>query len=113
MPIQMPCFLRDDPTLNFSFLGATGSSATLFLENDAGTALIESALFNDEGVAVSDDFKITITLQTGINILRVTINGAEGGDQVRVKEDCGGGASRLRQTFEFHDPVRSFRIHAA
>jgi hypothetical protein len=109
----MPCVLRDDPTFNFSFLGATGASATLFLENDAGTALIESALFNDEIVAVSDDFKVTITLQNGINILRITINGAQGGDQVRVKEDCGGGVSQLRKTFVFHDPVRSFRIHAA
>ncbi len=47
----MPCNLKDDPTLAFDFVAKTGSTSVLFVENDAGTALVESALFNGANVA--------------------------------------------------------------
>jgi hypothetical protein len=109
----MPCTLKDDPTLAFDFVAKTASSSILFVENNAGTALIESALFNGVNVAPDANNKITITEKAGVNILRFTINGALNGDEVRFKEDCGGGNSELRQKFTFNtDPVRGYQINA-
>jgi len=109
----MPCNLRNDPTLAFDFIAKTGSSSILFVENDTGTALIESALFNGANVVPDANNKITITEKAGVNILRFTVNGAQNGDEVRFKEDCGGGNSELRQKFTFQtDPVRGYQINA-
>jgi len=109
----MPCSLKADPTLAFDFVAKAGSSSILFVENDADTALIESALFNDVDVTPDANNRITITekQQPGVNFLSITINGAQNGDEVRLKEDCGGGNSEVRRTFTFQtDPVQRYQI---
>ncbi|HTS60790.1 MAG TPA: hypothetical protein VMH28_02140 [Candidatus Acidoferrales bacterium] len=110
----MPCNLKDDPTLAADFIAKTGATSILFVENDAGTAAIEDALFNSAEVVPDDDNKITITTKAGFNSLTITINGAQNGDEVRLKEDCGGGVSELRRKFTFAtDPMKRYLINAS
>lgn len=109
----MACNLKVDPSLAFDFLASIGTSSTLLVENDAGTAVIESALFNGNNVAPDANNRISITEVAGVNILSITINGAQDGDQVRVKEECEGGNSQVLRTFVFHtDPVQRYQINA-
>lgn len=110
----MTCDLKPDSTLAFDFVAKTGSSSTVFVENDAGTAVIESADFNGANVPVSDSGAITILEAAGVNILTITINGAQNDDAIRFKEDCGGNQTNLLKTFIFNgDPVRRYQIHAS
>ena len=109
----MACNLQDDPTLAVDFIARSGATAVLFVENDAGTALIEDALFNSVEVVPDASNKISITCKPGVNALTITINGAQDGDQVRLKEDCGGGASEIRRQFTFAtDPMKRYLINA-
>jgi hypothetical protein len=110
----MPCNIKPDPTLAYDFVAKTGSSSTLYVETDSGGAVIESASFNGNDCPVSSDGEITITEKTGVNILTMTINGAEVGDEVRVKEDCGGGSNSLAAKFVFdNDPIKRYQIYAS
>src|SRR5690349_2119404 len=110
----MPCNLKPDDSLAFDFVAPKGSTSVLFVENDAGTALIESARFNGTNVDPDGDNKITITekAEADINFLSITINGAQNGDTVRLKEDCGAGASRVLKSFAFGDPLQRYQISA-
>jgi hypothetical protein len=110
----MACNLTEDETGDFDILGPKGSTSTLFVENDAGTAVIESARFNDVDVQPGVDSKITITqkAQAGVNFLDLTVNGIEDADNVRLKEDCGGGNSRVLKTFKGYEPLQRFEINA-
>jgi hypothetical protein len=110
----MPCNLKPDPKFAYDFLAKAGSSSILYVENDSSNAVIESADFNNKDTPVSADGKITITEKVGLNILTITINGAEVGDNVRLKEDCGGGTTELKAQFVFdNDPVKRYQINAA
>src|SRR4051794_35584733 len=111
----MPCNLAPDVTMAFDFVAPKGSTSVLFLENDAGTALIESARFNGANVDPDENNQITITEkpEPAINILTITINGAQNGDEIRLKEDCGGGTFRLLKTFAFSDPAQRYQISAS
>ena len=111
----MPCNLKTDQTFAFDFVAAKGSTSILFIENDAGTAVIESARFNGNNVTPDSKHRITITEkpEAAVNILSITINGAQNGDEVRLKEDCGGGVSEVRRKFVFRtDPVQRYQINA-
>jgi hypothetical protein len=110
----MACNLTEDLVGPFDILGPRGSTSTLFVENDAGTAVIETASFNDADLQPDDDQKITIVLVAipSLNILDITVNGVEDADQVRLKEDCGDGGSRLLKTFRGAEPAQRFQIHA-
>lgn len=110
----MPCNLRPDPTLAYDFLAKNASSSILYVENDSSNAVIESADFNGSDAPVSADGKITVTEKPGLNILTITINGAEVGDEVRLKEDCGSGSAELKAQFVFdNDPVKRYQIYAS
>jgi hypothetical protein len=110
----MSCNLKPDPTLAYDFVAKNASSSTLYVENDSSNAIIESADFNGSDAPVSADGKITITEKAGVNILTITINGAEVGDEVRLKEDCGAGATELKAHFVFdNDPVKRYQIYAS
>jgi hypothetical protein len=106
--------LTEDLVGPFDLLGPKGSTSILFIENDAGTAVIETASFNDAGVPPDNDQKIRIVLAAypSLNILDLTINGVQDTDEVRLKEDGGDGSSRLLKKFRGSEPVQRFQIHA-
>jgi hypothetical protein len=110
----MACNLTEDLIGPFDILGPKGSTSVLFVENDAGTAVIESAELNEVDVQPDADQKIEITLvaDPSLNILDITVNGAQDADEVRLKEDCGGGQSRLLKKFRGSEPAQRFQIHA-
>jgi hypothetical protein len=108
----MASFLKSDPTLAFDFLAKAGTRAIIFVENDAGSVQFESADLNGTDVPVGADGKITTpNFQAGLAVLSFTINVVLAGDQVRVKEDCGGGVTQLLKTFTFDgDPLKRYEI---
>src|SRR5437899_5162422 len=110
----MACNLTEDLVGPFDILGPKGSTSILFVENDGGTAVIEAARFNDADVQPDEDQKITIVLvaSPSLNILDITVNGVQDTDQVRLKEDCGDGNSRLLKKFRGSEPAQRFQIHA-
>jgi len=110
----MACSLKPDPTLAFDFIAPTGSSSTLFVENDAATAVIVDANFNGSDITPTGDGKVTITEKPGVNILDITITGAKNGDEVRLKEDCGAGVTKVQKAFTFDgDPEKRYQINAS
>jgi hypothetical protein len=110
----MACNLTEDLTGAFDMVGPKGSTSTLFVENDAGTAVIETARFNNADVPPDANHKVTITekAQAGINFLDITVNGVQDTDRVRLKEDCGDSNSRLLKTFQGSEPAQRFQINA-
>jgi hypothetical protein len=108
----MACNLQDDPTLACDFVARSGGTAVLFVENDAGTALIEDALFNSAEVVPDASNKVSITCKPGLNTLTITINGAQDGDEVRLKEVCGDGFEIKRKFIFSTDPMKRYLINA-
>jgi hypothetical protein len=110
----LACNLQNDPGGTLLLLAKVGSSATLFVDSDSGNAAIESAQFNDVAVAADANGKLAIgPFVAGINILLMTIDDLEP-DSVRLKEDCGGGASQVLKTFDFdeNEPAHEYKIFA-
>ena len=108
----MACSLRKDPGGAFDFLAAKDATVTIFVENDAGSATISSADLNGTDLPADDSGKIkTPKLQTGLATLSIVVDVALTGDEVRVKEDCGDGTSRLLKKFVFTgDPLKRYQI---
>jgi hypothetical protein len=111
--------LSRDLSLMFDALASAGSRATLFIQSDsAPTATVTAATLNGTTVVISEDGKIaTAVFSAGTNVLIMTVEGVNAGDDVQLVEDCGATTSVLKKKFVGAapggaDPVVSFRIHA-
>jgi len=117
----MACLCTKDPTGDFDALTRVGAAATVFIQSDdAPTATITAATFNDEPVVVDDDGLLLLPPAAGgTNVLALTIEGVEAGDDVQLVELCDDGVpSVLKRKFVGAapggaNPVMRFHIDAS
>jgi hypothetical protein len=104
----------------FDALASAGSSATLLIQSErAPTATVTAATLNGAAVVIDGNGRIaSAVFSAGTNVLIMTVEGVNAGDDVQLVEDCGATTSVLKTKFVGAapggaDPVVSFRIHAS
>src|SRR5687767_6896727 len=115
----MACNLRKDPEDRFDALSAAGRTATVFIRSDASPDVkITAATFNRVPVEVGDDGRIDLpSFRRNTNVLNLTIEGVQPGDDIQLVEECETGETLSTKTVGSApggaDPVMGFRISAS
>lgn len=110
----MACNLREDPAADFDFLATKNTETTLFIDSQTSAARIEDAHLNDIEVIPDANHKIKVSFKAGANSLKLTVNGANAGDEVRLNEVCDSTTTKIQNKFTFTgDPVVIYEISAS
>jgi len=117
----MSCNLKKDASLLFDARTTSGLNTVVFIKSDASPIVkVTAATFNGTEVTVDAAGKITLPAsKKGTNVLNLTIEGAQAGDDIQLMEDCGDGKSSFLKKKRAGpapggaDPVMGFRIHAS